>query len=372
VKPGKTISVGIGATLSGPYAGIGAEMKQAAELAIEEANDTGGIGGARLSAQAADDRSSAETAEVVAHQFCASNDLLGVIGHYSSDTSIAASKIYYQCGLAMISPIASNPALTDRGYGNTFRFTNRDDCTGRAIAGYLYRSFGKRRAVVIQSEYAYGKSMTNAFTDAFQRSGGQILVRENLTVGEREFGPLASVLPNDFDVLFYGGAFEGAPLLKAMREAGKTQLFAAGDGCWDITNFLEPAGDAATAGEGVLVLSATPAIGQVAGSQAFAERYRQRHGPITNYAVNSYDTARLLIQAIGHAAEAKHALPSRTEVIEAIRSIRFQGIAYRRPVEWDAKGDNTAAITALYVINGKRFRQIAEIESDGGELKINE
>jgi branched-chain amino acid transport system substrate-binding protein len=122
---------------------------------------------------------------------------------------------------------------------------------------------------------------------------------------------------------------------------------------------------------GLLVLAATPAVGQVAGSEAFAERYRQRHGPITNYAVNAYDTTRLLIQAIGEAAGVKRAPPSRGEVIEAIRNIRFQGIAYRRPTAWDAKGDNTAAITALYVSDGKRFQQIAEIDREGGELEID-
>jgi hypothetical protein len=67
----------------------------------------------------------------------------------------------------------------------------------------------------------------------------------------------------------------------------------------------------------------------------------------------------------------KHAPPSRAEVIEAIRNIRFQGIAYRQPTAWDSKGDNTAAITALYVSDGKRFRQIAEMDRDGGELEID-
>jgi branched-chain amino acid transport system substrate-binding protein len=264
----KTIFVGIGTTLSGRYARIGTEMKQAAELAIEEVNNAGGIRGAELSAQAADDRSSTEAGEAVAHEFCGRNDLLGIVGHYSSDVSIAASEIYHQCGVAMITPIASNPALTERGRESTFRFTNRDDDTGQAIAGYLFKTLGKRRAALIESEYAYGKSMASAFDRAFQRVGGQVLVRESVAVGEREFRPLVSNLPKDFDVLFYGGAFEGAPLLQAMREAGKTQLFAAGDGCWDMPNFLEPAGDASIAGEGVLVLAATPAIGQVAGCRA--------------------------------------------------------------------------------------------------------
>jgi branched-chain amino acid transport system substrate-binding protein len=140
--------------------------------------------------------------------------------------------------------------------------------------------------------------MANSFQDAFERMGGEVLLRKTVPVGERDFANLVNAFPKDFDMVFYGGAFEGAALLKAMRRAGLRQLFAAGDGCWDTVNFLEPAGYDAAAGEGILVLAATPAFGRVGGSEAFAKRYEQRFGPIINYAVNSYDSTRLLLQAI--------------------------------------------------------------------------
>ncbi len=65
-----------------------------------------------------------------------------------------------------------------------------------------------------------------------------------------------------------------------------------------------------------------------------------RFGPIANYAVNSYDSARLVLSAIKQAASAKGGLPTRGDVVAALRSLHYQGIAYARPVEWDAKGDN--------------------------------
>jgi hypothetical protein len=45
-------------------------------------------------------------------------------------------------------------------------------------------------------------------------------------------------LPEDIDVVFYGGTFEGAPLLRALRKGGRDHLFAAGDGCWNVPTFL--------------------------------------------------------------------------------------------------------------------------------------
>jgi len=150
-------------------------------------------------------------------------------------------------------------------------------------------------------------------------------------------------------------------VLKQMREMGMSQLFSCGDGCWSVKGFIEPAEGATTKGEGVLVLSAAPAIGRVPGSQAFADRYTKRFGPIANYAANSYDAARALLLAIEQAARGKSGPPTRADVLAALRPLRFQGIAYARPVEWDAKGDNKGAVIFVNMVDGERFREVAEI-----------
>jgi branched-chain amino acid transport system substrate-binding protein len=361
---GRSISIGIGAPLSGSSARLGTEMKQAAELAVEEWNAAGGLLGATVSAEAADDEGNTRKAEVVARGFCARPEVLGVVGHYNSDVMIGASAVYHRCGLAMITPIASNPAVTDRGLANIFRYTNRDDYTGRAIATHLHTALGKRRSVLVETACAYGRSMADRFAQSFTDLGGRILARHTVREGERDFRALVRGLPADFDLLFYGGSFEGAFLLRAMREAGVTQLFASGDGCWDVANFLEPAGLAATAGEGVLILAASAAVGRVPGSREFAGRYVRRYGPIINYALNSYDAARLLLAAIERAARAAGGIPGRADVVAAVRSVPFQGVAYSRPVAWDTKGDNTASVTVLNVVEGNRFHEVAEIGRD--------
>ena len=57
-------------------------------------------------------------------------------------------------------------------------------------------------------------------------------------------------------------------------------------------------------------------------------------------------------------------MPTRAEVVAALRAARFQGIAYVRPVTWDAKGDNTAAVIFLNVVEGDHFKEIAEVGRD--------
>jgi len=139
------------------------------------------------------------------------------------------------------------------------------------------------------------------------------------------------------------------------------QLFTCGDGCWDVKGFVLASEGAATKGEGVRVLSAAPALGKVPGSAAFAKTYAAKYGPINNYAANDYDSARVLLAAIEAAAKAKKAMPGRADVLAALKGTKFQGIAYAKPIEWKANGDNKAAVIFINVVEGDRFKEVATI-----------
>jgi len=358
---GQTIRLGVGAPLTGGTASFGVEMKNAVELAVEEQNAAGGVLGARVETRAFDDEASDVKGQAEAALLCQDPQVLAVVGHVNSNVSIAASSVYAGCGLTMLTAMSSSPGVTDRGLPNVFRLTNRDDHKGPGLAAYLYRKAGKRRAVVVDDQTAYGKGLADLFARAFTALGGTVVARPTVKVGDRDFQALLAGLPASFDVLFFGGIAEAPYLLRQMRERGLNQLFACGDGCWNVKGFIQPAGEAATKGEGVLVLSAAPAVGRVPGSAAFADRYAKRFGPIANYAVNSYDSARLILTAITQAASAKGGLPTRGDVVIALRKLHYQGIAYARPVEWDAKGDNMAAVIFLNVVEGDRFKEVGEI-----------
>src|SRR5262249_23225292 len=294
---GQTIRIGIGRPLTGSAASFGIEMKNAVELALDEQNAAGGLLGARVDARVFDDEASDAKGQAGAADLCGDPTVLAVVGHVNSNVSIAAASVYAGCGLAMLTPMSSNPGVTDRGLPNVFRLTNRDDHKGPGLAAHLYRKGGKRRAAVVDDQTAYGKGLADLFAGTFTKLGGSVVARRAVKVGDRDFQLLLASLPPDFDVLFYAGIAEAAYVLKQMRERWLNQLFACGDGCWNVKGFIEPAGEAATKGEGVLVLSAAPAVGRVTGSAAFAERYTKRFGPIANYAANSYDAARLVIEA---------------------------------------------------------------------------
>src|SRR5262245_14088549 len=361
---GQTVVIAVAGPLLGGGALFGVEQKQAVELAVSEQNAAGGILGALIELATADDRADAAEGKAVAQRFCDDPRVLGVVGHVNTGVSIAASDVYHACRLSMLTAMSSGPAVTDRGLDNVFRLTNRDDNKGPAIAGHLYRVLGKRRAIVVDDQTTYGKGLADLFAQAFVRNGGEVVKRLTVTVGQKDFQPTVAEFPPSFDVVFFAGIAEAAPLLKEMRARGMEQRFACGDGCWDAKGFIARAEGAATQGEGVLILSAAPSIGRVPGSAEFAARYQAKYGPIANYAVSAYDSARLVLRAIETAAKAKPGMPTREEVRGALGAIRFQGIAYARPVTWDAKGDNTAAVIFLNVVEGDHFKEIAEVSRE--------
>ncbi|BAB54893.1 branched-chain amino acid ABC transporter substrate-binding protein [Mesorhizobium japonicum] len=264
----KRMRIGVVAPLTGRPADLGIEMAQAVGLAVEDANDT--PDGILFEAIRRDDKGDEAEGAKGASSLIADDGVLGIVGHYNSNVALAVAQRYCDASMALISPILSNLRLTDSGWNNVFRFTSRDDVTASIISDRLTAEMGKRRAVVVRTNTAYGHRMTDEFVHAFRRRGGSIVQDIAVEEGTTEFGALVGSFPKDIDLVFYGGTFEGAPLLKAMRAAKVGHLLATGDGCWDGWNFLEPAGEAAEQDEGVLVLSACLEIGVVQGSREFA------------------------------------------------------------------------------------------------------
>jgi len=358
---GQEIRIGVAGPLTTPSATFGLEMRQAVDLAIDERNSASGVLGGKIVAAVMDDAADTEKGKVVAKSLCDDPRVLAVVGPVNSGVMLASEKVYADCGLPIVTPMASNPAITEQGLANVFRLTNRDDHKGPAVARWLNDKMGKKAAVVVDDGTPYGKGIADQFSSGFAAVGGAVVKRWTTKAGQTDFTAEVAELPKDFDVLFFGGIKEGAYVLKAMRKAGLNQVFACGDGCWSVGGFIKPAEGAATAGEGVRVLSAAPALGKVPGSAEFAERYKARFGPINNYAASAYGSARVVMNAIEAAATKKGGVPDRAEVLGALKDIKFQGVAYAAPETFDAKGDNTAAVIFVNEVDGDRFREIDQI-----------
>jgi branched-chain amino acid transport system substrate-binding protein len=199
-------------------------MSQGVDLAIEEQDAVGGVLGGKVEAAVIDDQADAEKGKAAAKMLCDDPRVLAVVGHVNSGVMLTSEKLYAECGLPIVTPMASNPAITQQGLANVFRLTNRDDRKGPGLARWLMTKMGKKAAVVVDDGTPYGKGIADQFSSGFAAAGGVVVTRWTAKAGQTDFAAEVTGLPKDFDVLFFGGIKEGAYILKDMRKASESGL----------------------------------------------------------------------------------------------------------------------------------------------------
>jgi branched-chain amino acid transport system substrate-binding protein len=167
-KP-KRIVIGIALTAS---------YHPAAVMAVKEINASGGIGGVPVELLGLDWKvlSHFDAPDVLrwASQFAEEKDLVAVIGHSDSSSTLSAAAFYNQHQVPQIVTIATNPAITNIGVW-TYRLCLSDAAQGPALADYAVRDWGKRRIAVFYVNDDYGRGLAQLFEQRVREQGGEIM-----------------------------------------------------------------------------------------------------------------------------------------------------------------------------------------------------
>jgi branched-chain amino acid transport system substrate-binding protein len=155
------IIIGVAGPFSGQYAGFGNELKAGAEAAAKAVNASGGINGETVTIITGDDACDTKRAVDVAKEFVG-KDVRAVVGHFCSGSSLSAAYVYADAGIVMLSPAASNPALTDSKLWNVFRLTGRDDAQADFAANAV-KAAGDGVAAVIGDGTPTSAALVNRF-----------------------------------------------------------------------------------------------------------------------------------------------------------------------------------------------------------------
>ena len=165
----------------------------AVELAAAEINASGGIGGVPLELMGLEwkigNMFNAEEIVDWANKFADTHDLLAVIGHSDSSSTLSAAALYNQKGVPQIVTIATNPAITNIGDW-TYRLCISDAAQGPALAEYSVRDWEKRRIAVLYVNDAYGRGLAELFETRVKDLGAEIVAsimhRNVLEVDDQE------------------------------------------------------------------------------------------------------------------------------------------------------------------------------------------
>jgi branched-chain amino acid transport system substrate-binding protein len=339
--PVEVVKIGSVSPLTGPQSHLGKDNDNGARMALDELNAEGLIiGGKKIKFEmlSEDDQADPKSATVVAQKLV-DEGVKGVIGHLNSGTTIPASKIYSDAGIAQISPSATAVAYTAQGFKTAFRVMTNDGQQGKVLGEFAAKKLGAKRIAIIDDRTAYGQGLADEVEKSAAAAGAQIVTRQFTTDRSTDFmAILTAIKARKPDLIFYGGMDpQAAPMVKQMRTLGIKANFLGGDGVQQ-ADFPKLAG---ADGEGVYASSPGLPLDDMPGGKAFTDKFTAKYGRIQLYAPYAYDAAMTLAAAMKQADSTDPA-----KYLPALAAIHHPGVT--GTISFDEKGDIRDAAVTLY------------------------
>jgi branched-chain amino acid transport system substrate-binding protein len=320
------------------------EILRGVAQAQNDINRAGGIKGIPLKVLIANDENKSDIANQVAAAFVKNEQVLGVIGHYASDVTLATADTYQSGGLVAISPISTSVKLSGRSR-YVFRTVPSDYVAARALADYMLQKLKQQKvAVFFNSESGYSQSLKSEFVTAVSLGGGEVISEVDLS--DPNLNAAQSI-----DQAIQGGAtvlmlavntdtLDEAMLVVQVN--GKRLNILAGDDVYT-PRTLQLGGLAA---ENMVLAIPWHILGN---SQAeFTKAANQLWGGGGNWrTAMAYDAAKALIAGIGRN-------PTRTGVQQALSASNFSAAGAAGDIKFLASGDRNQTIQLVTIKPGKR------------------
>jgi branched-chain amino acid transport system substrate-binding protein len=292
---GHGIAVGAILPLTGEAAHWGVAACNGAQMAAEEINRAGGIGGRALTLTIEDDRSQPAAGVAAFHSILATAGAAAVLGPVTSGVTLAVAPLAQARETVLVSPAATSPKVTDAG-DFIFRLVPSGSLRGRIFADYIYNDRGLRRLAALYIDNEGGIGGANAFKGRFMQLGGSIVVEERYPQGATDLRTqLAAIGSKDAQGVLVGSyPPDSVVVLKQARELSLPHpLFFTTESPQN-PDVLRAAGGAA---DGAIYILAAPATG--AAPERFARAYETKFGRKPEvFAAEGYDAMRLLSAAL--------------------------------------------------------------------------
>lgn len=329
---------------TGPYAETGINEANGVILAIDKYNATNPkvkVDYDVIDTQASGANSPALAAKVVADE-CA----IGVVGGMYSGETLAAVPIYEGGKVPVVSPSATNPALTNKS-PYFHRVVGSDLVQGPALAQIALRL--KSKLFVVDDATPYGKGLATIV----KKNAPKIIVgTDGVTEGTTNFtSVVAKVAKAKATAVFYGGYYpEAAIFIKALRDnpATKNVKFIAGDGVLD-GEYIKLAKKNA---EGTYLTA--PGLPMEKVAPALAKEYKAKFDrEVGLYTLEAYNSAYVLLQGIKAGKTTREAL--NTWLGEAV--VKAVGAT----ISFSATGDPDKIVMNEYTIKGGKMVWVKQL-----------
>ena len=350
-----TIKIGLNTELTGGIPVVGESCNNAAELAVKEINDAGGleVAGQKYTIELIieDNEDKAESAAAAAQKL-ATAGVLAMIGPNASRNAIPAAEVAESSKMPMISPWSTNPKTTvDAQTGQpkqyVFRAAFIDDFQGRVAARFALDQLKTAKpAVLYDVASEYNKGIAEFYKKTMEESGISVVSFETYTTGDKDFSSqLTKIKESGADSLFLPNYYSEVPLqVQQAHKLGFTGTVVGSDS-WGNLELITLCGADC---EGLYFTTHYAADIATPKAQAFIKAYEAAYGKTPDdVAALTYDSFGLLFQAIQAAGKT-----DRQAVRDALAGITaYEGVTGN--MQFKGTGDPIKSAVILQIKGGK-------------------
>lgn len=334
-----SIKVGVLAPLTGTNAEFGKGFEVAMTMAMEEVNAAGGINGRMLELIFQDSKGDAKESADLCRQYVDNEDIVAVLGDFTSTACMADAPIVKEVEMAILSPTASNPAFTEMN-DCTFGIIGKQDADSRYYARYVLQEYaGVDNVGIIYIESDWGNAAMSNFVDEAQKIGLNIVETASYVQDEKDFSSIITKMkaanPDHIAIMDQGATSQ---IINQIRAAGwDVSLSTNGPGTSQ--QLIDLCGENC---EGLLLTTPFFFDPESEREMAWRDEFTNRAGfAPTVHSVNAYDCALLIAEAIRQCGDDV----TRQNVRDHLAAIEFSG-----GLTGQIKFDETGSLDRRYII----------------------
>ena len=289
----RPLKIGFATSFSGPFAGMGENMRTGLELMIKE--NGGKFGDRPLELIIEDDQTKPDEAVRKVRKFIGQDKVDVICGFISSAIGLAIRDVVTDAKVLTIYTVASSNDLARKATSPyIFRPTKSNWMLGHTAGLWAYDNVEKDGCITVGADYVAGREYVGDFVAAYQAKGGKIAKQYWTPLGTTDFGPMLTSIAADrpkFVYPFFAGsdAVRFMQQFKEYRLSGRIKLVGT-VGPFDQEDVLPAVGDAANGA--ILTAQVSPTAPVAA---PFVEAWKKVRGRVPGeMAFCSYTTGQII------------------------------------------------------------------------------
>lgn len=341
-----TLLLGVATSLTGGQATFGISTRNGIDLALNQANEAGGVKGKKLAMRVYDTQGKPEEAAQAVTRLITQDKVLIILGDVASSNSLAMAEKAQAAGVPMITPSSTNPTVTEKG-DYIFRACFIDPFQGFVMAKFAREHLKLSQVAVLQdNKSAYSIGLTEVFTRKFTEMGGKIATTESFSQGDTDYrAQLTAIKKTQPEGIYVPGYYsEVGVIARQAKELGLNVPLLGGDG-WDSEKLYELGGSAI---QGSYFTNHYSPDNPDPRIQKFVADYKAAYGGVPDaLAALAFDAANMAIDALKQAPDTSG--PALRDTIAKTKD--FPGVG--GTITLDEKRNPVKAAVVLKVGDGK-------------------